>query len=133
MADEIEELLNKVSLVDSDDEEDVLIEVDWVDDSKKIKDFCLVGTMLIRKPYTLDAMRTTFIKAWQVSHALHIKEFSERLFHFASKMEKGKVFFLQPWTFNKSLMVMRALEDTDNIEDIDMDWCSFWVHCMVCV
>ncbi|XVF73932.1 hypothetical protein PTKIN_Ptkin13bG0020500 [Pterospermum kingtungense] len=80
MSDEMEDSLNKVSLTDFDEEDDVVIEEDWVDDIQKIKDFCLVGKMLICRPYSLEAMRTTFIKAWSISHTLDVKEVGKRLF-----------------------------------------------------
>ncbi|XVF53137.1 hypothetical protein PTKIN_Ptkin05aG0076000 [Pterospermum kingtungense] len=86
--------------------------------------------LLIQKPYSLEAMCTTFIKAWQISNDLNIKEVRERLFllPFGLWIEKAKVPTRQPWVFKKSLLVMRDMDEINNIEDVDMDWYPFWVQ-----
>lgn len=50
-------------------------------------------------------MKIALAKAWQFYHEVDIQEISERVFVFAfeSVIEKGKVLFRQPWSFNKAL------------------------------
>ncbi|XVF86741.1 hypothetical protein PTKIN_Ptkin18bG0066700 [Pterospermum kingtungense] len=96
--DDLKEKLNNITIDDDEEDDEVTIDEDWVDDRKKFKDRCLIGKMFIRKPYSLEAMRITFIKAWRVSPSLDIKEIGDRLFLFCfdSWMEKAKVLVKQP-------------------------------------
>ncbi|XVF81377.1 hypothetical protein PTKIN_Ptkin15bG0150000 [Pterospermum kingtungense] len=91
-------MMQKVSIIDDDEGDDVLMREEWVQDGRSLKKQSLLGKLLFRKPYSLEAMRTTFIKVWQISNDLDIKEVGERLFlfQFGSWIEKAKVLTRQP-------------------------------------
>ncbi|XVF51709.1 hypothetical protein PTKIN_Ptkin04bG0206200 [Pterospermum kingtungense] len=58
----------------------------------------------------------------QVSPELEIKEVGERifLFKFKTAMEKAKVLLRQPWFFNKSLLVMQAIDGSEDLEGLEI-------------
>ena len=60
---------------------------------------------------------------------MFIKEVSERvfIFHFEDVGEKV-VLLRQPWSFNKSLLVLKNYDGHTNPEEINFNWCSFRVQ-----
>ncbi|XVF88864.1 hypothetical protein PTKIN_Ptkin19aG0084800 [Pterospermum kingtungense] len=131
MAEGLEDLMNKVSLGDvGDDIAEVFIDEDTVDEGKMFDRLCLVGKLILRKPYSIEAMRWAFIKAWQVSQNLEVQEIGDRifLFRFQSQFERAKVFLRQPWFFNKALLVMADFNGLEQLEDHQSERCPFWVQ-----
>ncbi|XWS58862.1 hypothetical protein CRYUN_Cryun08bG0071400 [Craigia yunnanensis] len=57
-------------------------------------------------------MKTVLYKIWKLSSGLVIKEVGDRVvvFQFANIAEKDMVLVRQPWSFNKSLIVMKELD-----------------------
>ncbi|XVF86361.1 hypothetical protein PTKIN_Ptkin18bG0033500 [Pterospermum kingtungense] len=109
MADDLEELMNKVSIGDDEEEEEeVFIDDQWVNDSKCARELSLVGKMLLCKPFKFEDMHTTFIKAWRISGKFDVKEGEDHLFLFCfeSRIDKARALLKQPWSFNKSLLVL---------------------------
>ena len=49
------------------------------------------------------------------------------MFHFEDAMEKDRVFLRQPWSFNKSLLILQEFDCKAYSEEVNMDWCPFWV------
>ena len=56
-----------------------------------------------------------------------VREVGERLFlfQFDDCLEKNRVFQKQPWSFNKSLMVLKEMDGLLQPKDVDMEWCPF--------
>ncbi|XVF66643.1 hypothetical protein PTKIN_Ptkin10aG0053400 [Pterospermum kingtungense] len=56
-------MMNKVSIDDEDEfDDEIYIDNQWVEENKGVSDRCLIGKMILRKPFSLDAMKTTFHK-----------------------------------------------------------------------
>ena len=43
-------------------------------------------------------------------------------------MEKERVMMRQPWSFNKSLLVLQDFEGSIKPEEVNLKWCPFWVQ-----
>ena len=43
-------------------------------------------------------------------------------------MEKDRVFQKQPWSFNKSLLVLNEFDGHTHLDIVNMDWCTFNVQ-----
>ena len=74
-------------------------------------------------------MKTVIYKIWKLSFGLVIKEVGDRVFvfQFDDIVEKDRVFVRQPWSFNKSLIVMKALDSFFSLDIVNMEWCPFWI------
>ena len=129
MTEGLEEIWNKLTLTE-EEQEDILVEKEWVEDISEAGKNCLLGKMLMRKPVNMEAMRSVFIKIWKVSAGLSIREIDDRIFifRFGNGLEKEREIQKQPWSFNKSLLVLRDFDGMSKPEDINMDWCPFWVQ-----
>ncbi|XVF50675.1 hypothetical protein PTKIN_Ptkin04bG0121000 [Pterospermum kingtungense] len=131
MANDLEDLMNRISLGEDDsDEDEIVIEEKWVDEDNTIGESCLIGKLMLKKPYNLDAMKTALMKAWLISTELNIREIGHRLFifNFQSEMKKGKVILRQPWFFNKALLILKEFDGSEELESLDISHCPFWVQ-----
>lgn len=101
----LDELCIKLSI--DDDDTEAYLDEKGTDEIHHKKASCLAARMLVQRPYHIDAIKTTFLKVWQLSNGLEIKETSKQnfLFYFDDPMVRAKVWLRQPWSFNKSLMV----------------------------
>lgn len=125
----LDDLYSKLSLGDDDDTEAYLDESGTKEIQVK-KTSCLATKMLLRRPYNLDAMRTMFMKVWQLNDGLEIKETTERvfLFYFDDLDVQAKVWLCQSWSFNKSLLVFAKVADDGSIDENDFKLCPFWLQ-----
>ena len=71
-----------------------------------------------------------FYKIWKLKEDLIIKEVEEKvyIFRFGNWVEKERVLFQQPWSFNKALMVIREFDGKYTADSIELSWCPFWVQ-----
>ncbi|XWS24208.1 hypothetical protein CRYUN_Cryun28dG0081000 [Craigia yunnanensis] len=85
----LEEIWNKFSLFE-EEQENILIEKEWVKDIFEIGKNCLLEKLLMKKPVNMEAMRNVFTKIWKVFVGLSIREVDERMFifHFEDRVEK---------------------------------------------
>ncbi|XVF84584.1 hypothetical protein PTKIN_Ptkin17bG0048800 [Pterospermum kingtungense] len=129
MAVELDDLWQKLSLVEECAEE-VVVEEEWVGDLVSNGKYCLLGKLIINRASNLEAMRNVLAKAWRLKSTLTITEFREKVFvfQFEDAIEKDRVLLGQPWTFNKSLLVLNDFDSSMFPEKVNMDWCPFWVQ-----
>lgn len=82
--------------------------------------FGLVGKLLSRKPFHKEAFRRTISDLWRVTSddgkGLDISELGNDvfLFTFPNERERSRIIDMEPWTFNKSLLVLKELDDSSN-------------------
>ncbi|XWS66311.1 hypothetical protein CRYUN_Cryun05aG0188800 [Craigia yunnanensis] len=124
----LEDLWNKLTLIE-DERTEVLVEKEWIDDPSEVSKNCLLGKILMRKPVNLEVMKTVFMKLWNMSSGLQIKEVGERhfVFQFSDGLAKN-VLQKQPWSFNRSLMVLKEFDGYAKPELVNMDCCTFRVQ-----
>lgn len=132
MADDLENLCNKLTLEDNDaDNDEVTLDDEGIREIQDVSGSCLAAKMLLRRPFSIAAMTNTFMKAWQLTEGLEIKQVANRvfLFKFDDPMIKARVWVRQPWYFNQSLMVFNKIPDNGEINvDKGFDECPFWIQ-----
>ncbi|KAL0331179.1 UNVERIFIED_CONTAM: hypothetical protein Sangu_1663400 [Sesamum angustifolium] len=72
----------------------------WHSDPEKAG-FYTVGCLLSHKPYNAEAFKTVL---------------------------RDRVLESGPWAFEKSLLVLAAVSDTDNPAEVDLTWCDFHIR-----
>ena len=50
------------------------------------------------------------------------------VFQFEDIMEKERVLLCQPWSFNKSMLILSSFDGKSKPEEVNLQWCSFWVQ-----
>ena len=129
MTESLEELWGRLSLTEEQQDE-VVVEKDWIEDVTAVGNKCLLGKLLLRRAVNIEAMRNVFLKIWRLNHGLTIREVGERqfLFYFENELEKDRVFQKQPWFFNKSLIVLNEFDGHTQPDNVNMKWCIFNVQ-----
>lgn len=100
-------------LVHESDDEDEPIQID--DESSVVNDdtvsLCLLGKLWTEKQYSTFALIETMKKIWNPSKGVTCRELGSNLisFQFAMKRDMDRVLALEPWFFNKHLLVLRPL------------------------
>lgn len=112
MADEIDDMCQKLSLHDDGDDEEVQIAQDWVEEATNAGKNCLVWRFLIHINFNTDTMKTVLFKAWRLKHELEISAIGGNrfVFQFSDEVEKDRVLVRQPWSYNKSLLVLQEFD-----------------------
>ena len=111
MTEVLEKIWSKLTLI-KEEQDDIIIEKEWVDDVSEAGQNCAIGKLVMRKLVNVEVMRNIFIKIWRVSEGLTIREVGDKLyiFYFKDPLEKDRVIQKQPWSFNKSLLVMKDFD-----------------------
>ncbi|XWS53817.1 hypothetical protein CRYUN_Cryun10bG0032700 [Craigia yunnanensis] len=75
-------------------------------------------------------MKNVLSNVWKLSSGMVVKEVGNRIFvfQFQENKEKERVLLRQPWSFNKSLLVLQNLEENMKPEEVKIQWCPFWVQ-----
>ena len=75
-------------------------------------------------------MRSILHKVWNLEAGLEVKEVDDKVyvFQFEDEVEKDRVIEQQPWSFNKSLIVLKEFDGFSSPYSINMEWCLFWVQ-----
>ena len=129
MSESLEELWSRLSLTEEEQNE-VVVEKEWIDEASVVGKKCLLGKILLSRAVNIEAMRNVFLKIWRLKSDLSIREVGDRLFllHFEDELEKDRVFQKQPWSFNKSLIVLNEFDGLTHPNTVNMEWCTFSVQ-----
>ncbi|XVF34408.1 hypothetical protein REPUB_Repub18cG0056500 [Reevesia pubescens] len=113
MAEDLESFWNKLTLTESEMTE-ISIDQDWVEKNGNVCKLSLVGKLFSRKITNIAAMQSVLSQVWKVRFGLQIKEVGDKvyMFSFGNIHEKDHVLMMQPWSFNKALLI---LEEVDNM------------------
>ena len=77
----LEKIWSKLTLTE-EEQDNLIIEKEWVDDVSEVGQNCAIGKPVMRKQVNVKAMRNVFIKIWRVSESLTIREVGDRLYIF---------------------------------------------------
>ncbi|XVF66640.1 hypothetical protein PTKIN_Ptkin10aG0053100 [Pterospermum kingtungense] len=125
-------MMNQISIFDVDDEE-IMIEKEWIEEGVQAGQNCLVGRMLMKKPYSVEGVKIAFSRVWHLQGGLSISVVGDHLFlfQFEDAMERDRVLLKQPLMFSKYLIVFQEFDSRKAPEDINLDWYLFRYKCMV--
>ncbi|XVF84390.1 hypothetical protein PTKIN_Ptkin17bG0033000 [Pterospermum kingtungense] len=128
MDEDLEDMINRVSL--SDHEEEVFVDEGWADDCKDVGVRALVGRLLLRKSFGLEEMWMALQTAWRLFGNLEVNKICKHLFlfRFASDLDRAKVLFKQPLSFNKALLVLGEVSGDEVLKEMVLNRCLFWIQ-----
>ena len=78
----------------------------------------------------IDAIGKTFTPLWRSKNGFKIKKENDHvvLFSFDDKSEMEKVIAVEPWSFNKRLMVLQQYNKEMDVGDMEFSKVTFWVQ-----
>jgi hypothetical protein len=112
MADSIVELCENMSLTEGE-QVGLCIHEDDTADLRMMWGKCLVGRLLTERRVQKDAFRISMAKLWRTIGSVIFKELDDNLwlFEFASDRDKSRVEEGRPWLFDRSVLVLRDVDD----------------------
>ncbi|CAL5332799.1 unnamed protein product [Camellia sinensis] len=129
MTDSLLHLARNLSLTS---EEDAVVRIG--EDSTRLitgrSDLCLVGTLLTRKPFNVDAMKSCMLSVWQPTKGMQVRVIDDNLFvfSFGHVVDKRQVLLHGPWTFDKHLLMLGEMDPKVQPSDTRLVSVQFWVH-----
>ncbi|GLT35042.1 hypothetical protein SLA2020_095260 [Shorea laevis] len=114
-------------------EEDVgvdLEDADEVDLARRHSRYCLVGKVLIRKRYNMEAMENTLAGVWRPVKGMHMRVLDQNLFafYFFHPVDMQRVLAVGPWKFSNHVMVLQEAQDGRQVTTEDLYEVLFWVQ-----
>ena len=112
------------------EQSEIIVKGNWLDEAKEARKHCLIGIIVLKKRINVKAIKNVMSTIWKLSARMSIKEVGEKvfIFHFEDVGEKKVVLLRQPWSFNKSLLVLENYDDHTNLKEINFNWCPFRVQ-----
>ncbi|XP_030940140.1 uncharacterized protein LOC115965077 [Quercus lobata] len=129
MAEELEELWKKLSFTEEEDES-IVLGSSTTEAAKAIGKNCLVMKVLSTKSITIEALRKNLRMVWKPSKSVQINEVEDELYlvEFGDGRDKKRILEMCPWTYEKSLILLKEFEGEQVPKDISLWQSPFWVQ-----
>ncbi|KAL0404333.1 UNVERIFIED_CONTAM: hypothetical protein Sradi_2074100 [Sesamum radiatum] len=100
----------------------------WHSDSEG--GFHLVGNILSHKPYHVEALKTILHSSLNPAKGMDVTfiESGRFLLKFSHALDRDRVLDSGPWAFEKNLIVLAKVGETENPVEVDLSWSEFHVR-----
>lgn len=94
------------------------------------KTLCIVGKVWTRKSFNVFALLDTMKKLWNPAGGVTCREIESNLFsfQFSDRRDLERVLSMEPWTFNKHILVLKEANPNIQPSAMEMDSVPFWVR-----
>ncbi|MCH80235.1 hypothetical protein A2U01_0001001 [Trifolium medium] len=91
---------------------------------------CLVGRFLTNKPVRVDSMMENMAGVWTPVKGVAIKEVKQGrfIFQFFHHLDVQKVLRGGPWFFNKHMLILGAMGEGEEPEQVPLNTVPFWIQ-----
>ncbi|KAI7991576.1 hypothetical protein LOK49_LG12G02484 [Camellia lanceoleosa] len=95
-----------------------------------VPSLCLLGKVLAPKSLNNNTVSSIIKGAWRVRGELSISPWSVNtfLFQFSEAEDRNRILSERPWSIMGSLLVLQTLSPNQTFEEVDFNWCPFWVQ-----
>lgn len=78
----------------------------------------------------MRAFKSTIVESWRLRNPVEIQELSKNLylFVFSTKRDLESVLKMGPWSFDRSILVLKRISGTEQPSEMAMDSVSFWTR-----
>ncbi|KAK4439099.1 hypothetical protein Salat_0244700 [Sesamum alatum] len=92
--------------------------------------YFLVGRVLSSKPLHADSLRSVLLSAFNSVWGMDFKAIEDNRFllRFNHILDKKRVMERCPWAFDKCLLVLAEVDDTQSLGEIELNQCEFHVQ-----
>jgi len=91
---------------------------------------CLIGRFLSNKQVRIHMMKEHMKRIWSLVKGVEIREIKEGvfIFQFFHQRDVQKVLRGGPWFFNKHMMILGAMAEGENPEQVMLNTVPFWIQ-----
>ena len=89
----------------------------------------IAAQFLTKRPLNIDAIAKTFTPLWRAKTGFKVKHIEDHviIFSFDNKADVDRILSAEPWSFNKSLMVLNRYDKEATIHASELTKIAFWV------
>ena len=89
----------------------------------------IAAQFLTKRPLNIDAIAKTFTPLWRAKTGFKVKHIEDHviIFSFDNKADVDRILSAEPWSFNKSLMVLNRYDKEATIHALELTKIAFWV------
>lgn len=111
MAEELEKMWRKLSLIEEEDE-DIVLGSNCTKAARAIGRNCVLMKVHTTRSVSLDALRKNVRMLWKTNKGVQISEIKDDLFlvEFGNGKDKQKILDMCPWSFEKQLVLMQEFK-----------------------
>ncbi|XP_065620823.1 uncharacterized protein LOC136063823 [Quercus suber] len=90
----------------------------------------ILARFLTKRPLNIDAIANTFTPLWRSKSGFKVKLLGNHLvlFSFASVNEVDRILSLEPWSFDKHIMVLLRYNKDISVKESELTKVPFWVQ-----
>lgn len=94
------------------------------------KEFIIAAKFMTRRALSIDAIGRTFKPLWKTRNGFQIRDVGNHimLFVFDNESEADRVIALEPWSYDKHLVILTRYDRSCPIRSIKFHTVSFWVQ-----
>ena len=92
-----------------------------------LKDFILAGKFHTKRVLNVEVVARNFSQLWRTRNGFKIKDQGNRivLFIFKNNFDCDRIFFSQPWSFDKFLVVFQRYKNSIHVRNLDYERVPF--------
>lgn len=91
---------------------------------------CVVAKIMMAKKVNAEAFKAVMLSIWKVHNSTKIQLAGDNVFfiQFRSMVEKFHVLSGGPWTFDRSLIILKSPKDSESISNLVFTETSIWIQ-----
>ncbi|KAL0416086.1 UNVERIFIED_CONTAM: hypothetical protein Slati_3440500 [Sesamum latifolium] len=101
----------------------------WQADVEKDSLF-VVGRLLSQRPFNFEGMCASIWSMFMPVRGMEFKQLPEGriLMRFSHVIDRNRGTEGCPWSFEKNILILSEVGSTDNLMNVDLNWCEFYVY-----
>ncbi|GMN58292.1 hypothetical protein TIFTF001_027393 [Ficus carica] len=128
----MDEMLGRLSSFSITEDEAAVIGIpdDVIEKSRKGASFGLMGRVLSSKPFNKGLVMSTMVKLWATDGDISAQVIDRDifLFSFEKEQDRARVLAMEPWSFNKSLILLKAVNGDETPRWDSWYFTCFWIR-----
>ncbi|KAL0008799.1 hypothetical protein SO802_010301 [Lithocarpus litseifolius] len=100
------------------------------DADEAVKEYILAARFLTRRVLNVEAIGRTFKPLWKARHGFHIRVVGSHtiLFVFEVESDAERVLAMEPWTFDKHLVLLQKFDGSCPVRQMQFSKIKFWIQ-----
>ena len=100
-----------------------------ITEEEAIPEFVLAAKFLTKRALNVEAIAKKFTPIWRMKNGFRVTKESDHvvLFTFDNQTNLKQVLNIEPWSFDKHLMVLHRYDKVFDVSEIDFNMVTFWI------
>ncbi|OMO91483.1 hypothetical protein CCACVL1_07102 [Corchorus capsularis] len=133
MADNLSNLCSQLSLQEGEQSEPskkIVIAKEWIDEPEgSLSWFSLLAKLFSKKQANVEGLRIAMFQAWKPDMGMRVKAVEDNLFlfEFEDGVDRDRIMVSQPWSFQRSLIILNDYDGFTLPDEVEFDAFPLWI------